>query len=174
MAAGRGAAAAPSGGARFGADVAAAWGRLAPRERLGAGLAIALVVLLLLWMAAIQPAWRTLRTAPAQIDALDTQLQQMQRLAAESRELRGTAPVTLAQATTALKSASDRLGSRATLSVVGDRATLTLRGATGPELLSWLGEARSAARVRPIEAQLNKGSSGYEGTVVLLLGGGAS
>lgn len=154
------------------AGLVAWWARLAPRERVGAGLAAALVLLLLVWMIAIQPALTTLRQAPAQIAALDAQLQRMQRLALEGRELRDTTPVPLAQATAALKAATDRLGSRGAITVLGDRATLTLKGATGPELSAWLGEARGVARARPIEAQLTRGGSGYEGTVVVALGGG--
>jgi len=34
-----------------------------------------------------------------------------------------------------------------------------------------LGEARSGARVRPVESQLTRGAEGYAGTLVLTLGG---
>jgi general secretion pathway protein M len=38
-------------------------------------------------------------------------------------------------------------------------------------LQGWLGEVRSAARARPVEAQLTRGPKGYAGTLVLTLGG---
>ena len=45
---------------------------------------------------------------------------------------------------------------RASSSLQGDRATLTFTGVPFEALRDWLGEARSAARARPIEAQLLK------------------
>ena len=88
------------------------WGAFAPRERLAIGAALALIGVYLVWAIAMQPAWRTLRDAPAQLDRLDAQLQQMQRLAAESKTLRGTAPVSPGQAAVALTSATERLGAQ--------------------------------------------------------------
>ena len=145
------------------------WGGMAVRER--RGLALAMLALLLFGMLTtlVQPAWRTLREAPVQLDQLDSQLQQMQRVAAESRGLRGAAPVTMAQVSLALKSATDRLGDKAKLAQQGDRATLTLNGVSPDALRSWLNEARSAARARPVEAQLVRAASGYSGTLVVNL-----
>lgn len=149
------------------------WAALPPRERLGLTLAGIAVGIALVWMVGVNPALRTLREAPAQIDALDVQLQAMQRMAAEARELRGTAPVPATAAAQALKSATERLGEKGRLSVMGDRATLTLTGVNGEVLRAWLTEARSGARARPIEAQLTRGPQGYTGTLVVSLGGGS-
>lgn len=153
------------------APLLARWRALAPREQTGLTLALVVLALLLTWLFAVQPALDTLRRAPAQIDALDVQLQQMRRLAAESRELRAAPPVPPAQAATALQAVSRRLGDRARLSLVGDRATLALTGVRGPELAAWLAEVRSAARARVVDAQLTRGPQGYSGTLVLSLGG---
>jgi general secretion pathway protein M len=150
------------------------WRARAPRERLALTAGLIALVLLVAWMLLIQPAWRTLREAPAQIDAADAQLQQMQRLAAESQSLRGAAPVSSAQAGLALKAATDRLGEKGRLTLLGDRATLTLNNADTEALRSWLQEARSAARVRPLEAQLTRGAEGYNGTIVVGLGAGGT
>jgi general secretion pathway protein M len=149
------------------------WASLPPRERLGLTLAGVAVGIAFVWMVGVNPALRTLREAPAQINTLDLQLQAMQRMAAEARELRGTAPVPATAAAQALKSATDRLGDKARLNVVGDRATITLNGVNGEALRAWLTEARSGARARPIEAQLTRGPQGYAGTLVVSLGGGA-
>lgn len=154
------------------AEASQRWAALPSRERLGLTLAGLVVAIALLWMMAVAPALRTLREAPAQIDSLDLQLQSMQRLAAEARELRGTAPVPATQAALALKSATDRLGERGRISVQGDRATLTLSGVTGETLRAWLTEARSGARARPTEAQLTRGPQGYAGTLIVTIGGG--
>lgn len=153
------------------APLRARWQALAARERLTLGTAIVLLVALLLWMVAVRPALATLNTAPAQLDALDAQLQQMQRLAAEVRELRALPPVNASQAETALRATTERLGSAAKLTLQGDRASVTFNGVAGESLAAWLGEVRSAARARPIEASLTRSASGsYSGTLVLALG----
>ena len=133
-------------------------------------MAFSALALVVVWLLFVQPAWRTAREAPAQLDSLDAQLQQLQRLAAESQALKGAAPVTSAQAGLALKAATDRLGDKGRLTLLGDRATLTLTGVNTEGLRSWLQEARSAARVRPLEAQLTRGAQGYNGTIVVSLG----
>ena len=147
------------------------WGTLAPRERVMVGLGVAALVVLLTWTLAIQPAWRTLRDAPARQARLDEQWQVMQRLADEVRELRALPPVAKIQAATALKSASDRLGEQGRLSLQGERAVLTLNGASTSQLRAWLAEVRSGARARPVEANLTRGAEGYSGTVVVALPG---
>jgi general secretion pathway protein M len=150
------------------------WKTRAPRERLAVLVAASVVGLFLVWMIFVQPAWRTLREAPVRLDALDAQLQQMQRLAAESQGLRGVAAVSQAQAAAALKAATDRLGDKGRLSMQGDRASLTLNGVSPEALRGWLLEARGAARVRPTEAQLSRGAQGYSGTIVVSLSSGAT
>jgi general secretion pathway protein M len=135
------------------------------------GTAIVLLAVFLVWSVAIKPALRTAREAPVQLDRLESQLQQMQRLAAESKTLRSAPPVSASLAATALKAATDRLGDKARLTTVGDRATLTLNGVSGEALRAWLGEVRSAARGRAVEAQLSRGAQGFTGTVVVTLGG---
>jgi general secretion pathway protein M len=148
------------------------WAALPARERMGLSLAAAALGIVLVWWIGVAPALRTLRETPAQIDALDAQLQSMQRMALEARELRGAAPVPVTQAALALKSATERLGDKGRIAVQNDRATLTLNGVTGETLRAWLTEARSGARARPIEAQLTRGPQGYAGTIVLTIGGG--
>ncbi|NML13472.1 type II secretion system protein GspM [Azohydromonas caseinilytica] len=149
----------------------ARWRALAPRERRLLSVAGALLGVLLLWLLAVQPAWRTLREAPVEIDRLEAQLQRMQRQAAEVRELRATPPVPAAQGVEALRSATQRLGERAKLTVAGDRATVTLTGVEGEQLRDWLAEVRNGARARPVEMQLTRAGQGFSGNVVLALGG---
>jgi general secretion pathway protein M len=147
------------------------WQALAPRERTGLLVAGLVLLVFAIWSLLVAPAWRIARDAPAQLDQLDTRLQQMQRMAGEARDLRQTAPVTSTQSAEALKAATDRLGPQARLALLGDRATLTLSGVTGERLRQWLVEARSAARARVVEAQLSRGAQGFSGTVVLALAG---
>jgi general secretion pathway protein M len=147
------------------------WRAMGAREQLGLGLAAAVLGFWLVWSVAIAPALLTLGQVPAQIEVLDSQLQTMQRLAFETRELRGTAPVPAMQALDALRSATERLGDKARLTTQGERSTVVLTGVTGEQLRAWLGEVRSGARARPIESQLTRSAQGYSGTVVLVFGG---
>jgi general secretion pathway protein M len=122
---------------------------------------------------ALAPALGTLRRAPAQIDAAEAQLQQMQRLATEARDLRAVTPVPADQAANVLKAATARLGDKGRLSLQGDRAVLTVAGVSSMALRDWLAEARSGARARTIEANLSRGTTGLTGTVVVGMGAGS-
>jgi general secretion pathway protein M len=153
------------------APVRQRWAALSVRDRRLSALAGAVLGLFITWTLAVQPAWRTLQAAPAQRDALDAQWQAMQRLAAEAKELRGAPPVSIEQSSAALQAATERLGNKGRLSVQGERAVLTLQGASTSQLRDWLAEARSGARARPVEARLTRAAQGYSGTVVVALGG---
>ncbi|MGC4076761.1 MAG: type II secretion system protein GspM [Rubrivivax sp.] len=153
------------------APLKAWWARLAPRERVLVAAAATVVVLYLVFAVAVQPAWRTLSAAPAKLEALDTELQAMGRLAAEARELRAAPQINAEQAAAALRAASERLGPHGKLTLQGDRAVLTLDNAGTAELQAWLTEVRSGARARPVEATLTRAAAGYSGTIVVALGG---
>lgn len=149
------------------------WLARTARERQAVTVVAVVLGALVVWSLFVQPAWRTASQAPAQLDRLDAQLQQMQRISNETTALRATPRVPPAQAAQALKAATDRLGDRARLVLLGDRATLTLQTGVNPEALrAWLVEARSGARARPVEAQLQRGPLGYTGTIGVTLGGG--
>ncbi|MFT7775158.1 type II secretion system protein GspM [Roseateles sp.] len=146
------------------------WQALGERERLVLGGVGALLGLLLAWSILLAPALRTLRTAPTELEKVELQLQQMQAQAQEARALRAAPAVPPAQAQAALKASVEHLGAAARMNLAGDRAVVTLNGVTPEMLQSWLGEVRSAARARPVEAQLTRGPKGYAGTLVLSLG----
>lgn len=147
------------------------WAALASRERNALGAAILVVGALVGWSTLIQPAWRSVRAAPVLLDRLDVQLQELQRVASESRELRAAAPVSATQAAEALKAATGRLGEAGKIALRGDRAVLTLTHASSEGLRAWLNEARSAARARPVELQLQRTPQGYSGSVTVNLPG---
>ena len=154
------------------APLQAWWRGLARREQTLVGVAAAVVLLGAVWALAVQPAWRTLARAPAELDALDAQLQAMQRLAGEAQQLRAAPPVAPEQAAAALKAATARLGEQGRLALQGDRAVLTLNNVATGALRDWLAEARAGARARPVEANLTRGASGTSGTLVVAIGGG--
>jgi len=148
----------------------ARWAGLAPRERALVGGAVVLVVLALLWGVAIAPAWRTLRSAPAERARLETQWQTMQRQAAEVRALREAPPLAPGLAVQALQAATERLGPAARLTLQGDRAVLTVTALPGPALMQWLAESRRGARAQPVELRLSRDGDGYTGTVIVQQG----
>jgi general secretion pathway protein M len=152
------------------APLAERWRALTPRDRNMLALAAAVLGLFLLWTLAMQPALRTLSTAPAELDALDVELQAMQRLATESTVLRAAPPVTTAQATAALQAATQVLGEQGKLSLQGERAVLTLTGVGTAALGEWLAAARAGARARPVEATFTRAAQGYNGTLVVAIG----
>jgi len=160
-----------SGLAPLRARAAAAWQGLAPRERRLVALAAGVVGLALLWALAVQPAWRTLARAPAEIDRLDAQLQTMRALAAEAQALRDTPPVPPEQAQAALQAATARLGEQAQLAPAGDRIVVRFNGVAPSALREWLAEARAGARARPVAAALQRSGEGFSGSVELVLEG---
>ncbi len=154
------------------APIRAWWLTLALRERrlLVAGLLI--VAAALLWMLALAPALRTLRTAPVTLQSLDRQWQGMQVQADETQRLRAIPPVSREQAAVALKAAADRLGAKAKLTMQGERAVLTVTALEPSTLEPWLAEVRAGARASPLELNLVRSGNGYSGTLVLALGAG--
>lgn len=133
------------------------WQALAPREQTLVLAAAGLVGLALLWWVALAPALATLRSAPARHAELDTQLQRMQGLQAEARQLQAAPRTNTGDAVGALRTAlTQRLGNTAQLNVVGDRATVTLKGAPAEALGQWLAQARGNARATPVEARLTR------------------
>ncbi len=153
-----------------GAVLARRWTSLAPRERLMVGAMGGALVFLIVWMIAVRPAWRMLEQAPVQRALADVQLLQMAAIANEARQLRAMPQVASRQAEQVLKSATERLGAKAKLAIQGERATLSLTGATGEDLRQWLTEARGGARARPVEAALTRAGQGYNGTLVVAIG----
>jgi general secretion pathway protein M len=135
--------------------VRARWAALAPREQTLVSSAAAIVGLALLWWVAIAPALQTLKNAETQRRTLDAQWQTMQGLQIQAQALLSQPSITQSDALRALESSvKQALGATAQLSVVGDRATLTLRGTPADALAQWLAQARVNARALPSEARL--------------------
>jgi len=147
------------------------WKALAPREQnliLAAGTVLALA---LLWWLALAPALNTLRTAPARHAALDGQLQRMQNLQAEALQLQAAPRSAPGDSVASLRaSLTQRLGATAQLNLVGDRATVTLKGAPADALAQWLAQARSNALAVPVEARLTRSPAAAGATPPATLG----
>lgn len=139
------------------APARARWAALAPREQTLVSGAAAVVVLALLWWVAIAPALKTLQNAETQRRTLDAQWQTMQSLQIQAQALQSQPGVNQGDALRALESSVKQgLGATAQLNVVGDRATVTLRGTSADALAQWLAQARVNARALPSEARLTR------------------
>jgi general secretion pathway protein M len=156
---------------KIAAVLRARWEALAPREKWLVAGASALIVLTLLWMVAVAPALRMLRTAEDQHRAADAQLQRMRALQAQAQALQAQPRHNYESALRLLEqSVVQRLGTSARVTVAGERVTITLSGTAPDALAQWLTQARVNARALPSEARLYRNSAGlWEGTVVLTL-----
>lgn len=146
----------------------ARWTAMAQRERQMAQAAAALVALAVLVLVFIRPAVKSMQQTPVQLREISTQVGRMRAMADEAQALRQQPPVPPVQAEAALKSATERLGGAARMSVQSDRVTVEFTKVRGDALADWLAEVRVAARARPLEANLMQAEPGhYSGTVVL-------
>lgn len=146
------------------------WTGLAERERWLVCLAGAVVLLALFWTLGIAPAVRVLQTAPQRLAQLDRELQSMESLAAQARDLQSRPVVRRSDALRTVQSSlQQRMGNLAQMRNAGDRVTVTLTGVPPPVLAQWLGQARSAARVVVAQARLTRGAEGWDGSLVLQL-----
>jgi general secretion pathway protein M len=157
---------------RAGANLGGALAALAPRERRAVLLAAWLLGMVLLWWLALAPALATLRHAPERHARLDTQLSEMRRMAATADALRAAAPPSAPQRDEVLRTlelAGSVLGTSAQLSVLGDRATVTLKDTPPEALAQWLAQVRVNARLTPLQANLTRSTpaGGWSGTLVL-------
>jgi general secretion pathway protein M len=133
------------------------WEALGGRERrLVAGAAV-LAGAGMLWWVALAPALSSLRLAKSQHTQLDAQLQQMQSMKAQATALAAMPKVSVEDARRTLESSlKQTLATSAQMSMVGNRATITLKGASPDALAQWLLQARINARAVPAEVRLVK------------------
>jgi general secretion pathway protein M len=143
------------------------WRTLALRERIAVAVAALFLVVFFIWLIAIYPAWKTVRDTPKKIDYIEQQIQRLNRLALEASEFRREPPVPPSQAENAIRVATGRLGERGRVTLQGERATVSLTNVRTEELSAWLSEVRSAARARPVEAELSRSGEGYSGNIIL-------
>ena len=154
----------------FSSLLLARWQALARRERQWLTGAALLVLAALVWWLAISPALLTLRSAASQRLLLDAQLQQMRSLQAQAQALQTQPRIAADEARRLLDASVKSFGATAQLQIVGERATVTFKGASADALAQWLLQVRLNVRTVPSEARLSRGASGnWDGTVTLNL-----
>lgn len=144
------------------------WNRLADRERRMLEVAVWALGLAGVWWLLIAPALDTVRTAPARHAQLDTIIQTMRSMQSEAQSLavRDTLPADETRRQLE-QSAQQHLGPATQISSAGNRATITVKGASPDAFAQWLAQARSNARSLPLEIHLTRGATGLEGSVVM-------
>ena len=149
----------------------AAWAGLAPREKILAGAAAAVVLLALVWWIAVGPALAVLRNSDEQHRALDSQVAHMRALQQQAQALQSQPKQNHDESLRQLEaSVRDRLGTTARMVVSGERVSLTLTSTPPEALASWLTQARVNARALPSEARLTRSATGaWDGTLALTL-----
>ena len=156
------------------AQLQARWHGVSRRERRLLLAALALLLVALLWWVGLAPALATLRAAATQQRVLDAELQQMRQWQAQAQTLQAQPPIALDEARRRLETALKPMAATAQLTLVGERATLTLKGASADALAQWLTQVRLNARALPAEAHLlHNAAGGWDGTLVLNLGTGS-
>ncbi len=149
------------------------WRKLLPRERTWIVAVAVLATLALLWWLALAPALQTLGRAGVHHQQLDAQRQTMQSLQTEAAQLKAQPKIGADEARRALEAAvSQQLAASGQLSIVGDRATVTLKGTPAAVLAPWLAQVRSNARALPLEARLvrsqdSNSAARWDGVLVL-------
>lgn len=146
------------------------WQAYSGRERQMLVLATLLVLAAALWWLGMAPALSTLRSAEGQRQVLDAQLQQMKMLQVQAKSLQAQPRITPDEARRLLEASVKPLGTTAQLSLAGERAVITLKGASADALTQWLLQVRLNVRSTPSEARLVRASNGtWDGTVALSL-----
>lgn len=148
------------------------WNQRPPREQTMLSAVVVLVLAALMWTMAIAPAWRTVKAYPAQRAALDAQLQQMQTLQAQATALQSRPALAPQAAQAGLQAAVTDLGPRASLLILNQQATVTLKGVEAETLARWLAVVRVEARMLPTQAQWRRDGRLWRGTVTFTLPGG--
>ena len=153
------------------AIVAQRWNGASPREKQMLLAALALVLGAFLWWVTLVPALATLRAADSQRLVLEAQLQQMQRMQAQAKTFQAQPRITFEDARRLLEASMKPLGTTAQLVLVGERATVTFKGASADAVAQWLAQVRLNARSVPTEARLLRNATGtWDGTLALNLG----
>jgi general secretion pathway protein M len=128
-----------------------------------------------LWTFNVEPALKTMREVPQQLDTLDLQTQRLKQMQSQALTLQKAPRQSTADAGASLaKHTAEVLGTGARLNLEGARATLTLTGVSADNLAQFLALARTQALALPIEAHLQKAKGKdaqavWQGTVILSL-----
>ena len=146
------------------------WAGLPDRDKALIRVAVILVMVLLLWLLALSPAIRTIRSFDAKHKAQEMQLQRMLNLQSQAQSMQNLPRVSQAAAVTALEASIDQtFGNRAEIVFSGGNATVNVRGVSAEDLAKWLANVRTNARTVAIQARLTRTNAGWNGSFQMVL-----
>jgi general secretion pathway protein M len=138
------------------------WLGLARRERVMTAAAAALVLLALLFLVAIEPAWKTRARLAVELPKLRAQVEEVDALAQEARGLkgRGVAAESVGAARAALEQSLARanLAGARVAALDERRITVNSTGVPVAQWLAWAEEAARESRLRIATVRLSRGS----------------
>jgi general secretion pathway protein M len=148
------------------------WIGLSRRERIATLGAVVLVGAALLYLAAIEPAWRTRQRLGAELPRLRAEVVELDALAAEAKQLRtrARAPESPAQTKAALAKllAEKQLVTATVKDGDGERLLVSVRRADAAAWLAWLKEASGELPLRISSARISRVASGLVDAEVAL------
>lgn len=148
------------------------WSALAQREQRALALAGVVVGLAAFWGVLVAPALRTLKAVQTQRTTLAVQLERMQALQARATQLQARPALLPKDALQTLQAAAAALGKSASVQVLGEQATVTLKQVQAQDLAPWLAP-QSTLGLSPLEAHLQKDNASatpsWSGTLVFQL-----
>jgi len=138
------------------------WLGLARRERVMTAAAASFVLLALLYLIAIEPAWKARERLGAELPRLRAQVAEVNSLAQEARQLtsRGVAVESAAAAKTALEQSLARANLGGVRVAVLDERRVAVSAGTVPvtQWLTWAEEAARETRLRIAAARISRTS----------------
>ena len=147
------------------------WIGLARRERVGVIVASALVAAALLYLLALEPAWRSRARLASELPRLRAEAVELDALAAEAKNLkvRTRSPESPAQTRAALtKLLAERRIAESAIRDDGERFVVSARRADAAAWLSWLQEASSELPLRVSAARMLRVAPGVVDAEVTL------
>jgi len=147
------------------------WIGLARRERVGVIVASALVAAALLYLLALEPAWRSRARLASELPRLRAEAVELDALAAEAKNLkvRTRSPESPAQTRAALtKLLAERRIAESAIRDDGERFVVSARRADAAAWLSWLQEASSELALRVSAARMSRVAPGVVDAEVTL------
>jgi general secretion pathway protein M len=151
-------------------QVKAWWEALSSRDKRMIRVAAVLLIFVLLWLLALQPAIRTIRSFESAQRTQETKLQQMLNLQSQAQSMQNLPLVSQAAAVTALEiSIEQTFGNRAEIIFNGNNATVNVRAISPEDLAKWLNNIRTNSRTVAIQARLTRTNIGWNGSFQMVL-----
>lgn len=134
------------------------WQGLARRERMLVAAAAVIVLAALVYLLAVEPAWKARARLAVELPRLRAQAAEVEALALEARQLakRGAAPASAGAAKTALEQslAAARFRDARVIALDERRLTVNVQAAAVAPWLAWLDQAARESRLRIARVQV--------------------